>query len=199
MEPEHITLLNELYENNGCPLDKLIRYIEISQIGDHFNYYCFGKNIHYKLVIDLYNTYDIFKQFVDKKDKRTIDFISNHAQLYPIANIIFTDMDLQNNYNELFAFTGTCMLKKYDLDYRFFKFFEKDLYKIFKNNPDLYYLYFKTILPNLNIKEQNKYIKFFIQKHINSTAIKYLLDLNISEGNKKLIKNELFLNAIKKE
>ena len=196
MKPEYLKLFEDLYQN-GINEQELDLYIKLSQIGDHFDYYVFGQNPNARLIKSLYENNEIFRNFVNKKDKRTVMFFTKYIQLYELTNIIFNETDFEQ-YSDLFLnFTLLCIIQERPLDYKFYKYFHKRIHRIIANDFQLYFRYFKTILPYLTVQEQDKKINWFIKYYISN--IKLLLELNITEENKKKIKTSIIMYKLKEE
>lgn len=196
MKPEYLKLFEDLYQN-GINEQELDLYIKLSQIGDHFDYYVFGQNPNARLIKSLYENNEIFRNFVNKKDKRTVMFFTKYIQLYELTNIIFNETDFEQ-YSDLFLnFTLSCIIQERPLDYKFYKYFHKRIHRIIANDFQLYFRYFKTILPYLTVQEQDKKINWFIKYYISN--IKLLLELNITEENKKKIKTSIIMYKLKEE
>ena len=196
MKPEYLKLFEDLYQN-GINEQELDLYIKLSQIGDHFDYYVFGQNPNARLIKSLYENNEIFRNFVNKKDKRTVMFFTKYIQLYESTNVIFDETDFEQ-YSDLFLnFTVSCIIQERPLDYKFYRYFHKRIHRIIADNFQLYLIYFKAILPYLTVQEQDKKINWFIKYHINN--IKSLLELNITEENKKKIKTSIMMYKLKEE
>jgi len=196
MKPKYLKLFEDLYQN-GINEQELDLYIKLSQIGDHFDYYVFGHNPNAELIKSLYENNEIFRNFVNKKDKRTVMFFTKYIQLYESTNIIFDETDFEQ-YSDLFLnFTVSCIIQERPLDYKFYRYFHKRIHRIISDNFQLYLIYFKAILPYLTVQEQDKKINWFIKYHINN--IKSLLELNITEENKKKIKTSIMMYKLKEE
>lgn len=196
MKPKYLKLFEDLYQN-GINEQELDLYIKLSQIGDHFDYYVFGHNPNAELIKSLYENNEIFRNFVNKKDKRTVMFFTKYIQLYESTNVIFDETDFEQ-YSDLFLnFTVSCIIQERPLDYKFYRYFHKRIHRIIADNFQLYLIYFKAILPYLTVQEQDKKINWFIKYHINN--IKSLLELNITEENKKKIKTSIMMYKLKEE
>ena len=196
MKPKYLKLFEDLYQN-GINEQELDLYIKLSQIGDHFDYYVFGQNPNARLIKSLYENNEIFRNFVNKKDKRTVMFFTKYIQLYESTNIIFDETDFEQ-YSDLFLnFTVSCIIQERPLDYKFYRYFHKRIHRIIADNFQLYLIYFTTILPYLTVQEQDKKINWFIKYYINN--IKLLLELDITEENKKKIKTSIIMYKLKEE
>lgn len=194
MEPLHLHLLHQLYFE-AFDMQKLLLYIEESQIGDHFDYNCFQYCKDNQVIVDLYNNNETFRNFVNKKDKRTILFFT-HRHIPEIFSI-FTEEDFEK-YRDIFYqhaidCVNTCCK------------FTRPQYNILNTYVSRYakhqqqmkiYNYLYCILDILTIEEQNKWIKWFIKYRLNEYTYNHLLKLNITEENKNLLQKELFVKKI---
>ena len=202
MEAQHIILLKRIrkYTDFSTEVQQLMNeYIEISQTGDHFSYDCMGNFKNKKDVfLHLYNENSTFKQFVNRKELRTMRFLTNTCSLYEFNNNFIKEIDIENYPKIWGMYCLSCVIRGYRLNYIFYKAFSgklKDTVLYSGCNANNYVVYLEELQKHKNINTQ-------LKKYINENLNNKLCDFNnllkiLPDDKKDYWKNYIFLQKLK--